>query len=74
MHQALRKLHNIETLSHSAHLGRYPVRIPTAIRESWDQQTQELVHEIMHRTVIGVVGKTGAGKSSVINAVLDEKE
>lgn len=30
-------------------------------------------HAIKNRTVVGVVGNTGAGKSSVINALLDEE-
>lgn len=40
----------------------------------WMKQLDVLQLEAKkHRTIIGVVGNTGAGKSSVINAVLDEE-
>ncbi|KAL0256970.1 hypothetical protein SLS55_007780 [Diplodia seriata] len=40
----------------------------------WLRQIRDLKNEsIRSRTVIGVVGNTGAGKSSVINALLDEE-
>ncbi|OJD36211.1 tat pathway signal sequence protein [Diplodia corticola] len=40
----------------------------------WLQQIEDLKKEVIRsRTVIGVVGNTGAGKSSVINALLDEE-
>ncbi|KAF9636827.1 hypothetical protein BFW01_g7723 [Lasiodiplodia theobromae] len=40
----------------------------------WLQQIADLKKEaVRSRTVIGVVGNTGAGKSSVINALLDEE-
>lgn len=40
----------------------------------WIKKVEALRSQVDHqRTVVGVVGSTGAGKSSVINAVLDEE-
>ena len=42
--------------------------------QQWLQRIQSLqTQAVRSRTVIGVVGNTGAGKSSVINALLDEE-
>ncbi|KAH9882765.1 hypothetical protein J1614_000131 [Plenodomus biglobosus] len=42
--------------------------------ESWVQAIDKLMPQAERkRTVVGVVGNTGAGKSSVINALLDEE-
>jgi len=38
----------------------------------WKESMQGLLTLPRPRVVVGVVGNTGAGKSSVINAVLDE--
>lgn len=50
---------------------------PAAIREdfkAWHEQLASLKAENFHyKVIIGVVGSTGAGKSSVINALLDEE-
>ena len=40
----------------------------------WYEQLEDLkTNGSHHKTIIGVVGNTGAGKSSVINALLDEE-
>jgi hypothetical protein len=42
--------------------------------QSWKQANEKLIPQAEQtRTVIGVVGNTGAGKSSVVNAMLDEE-
>jgi uncharacterized protein YlxW (UPF0749 family) len=42
--------------------------------QSWVESIDKLcLHSKRKRTIIGVVGNTGAGKSSVINAMLDEE-
>jgi ribosome biogenesis GTPase A len=46
----------------------------SADARQWVQQIDELKKQnVAQRTIIGVVGNTGAGKSSVINALLDEE-
>nr|OQO23831.1 hypothetical protein B0A51_09775 [Rachicladosporium sp. CCFEE 5018] len=42
--------------------------------QSWLSQIEDVLKQASRtRTVVGVVGNTGAGKSSVINAILDEE-
>jgi hypothetical protein len=42
--------------------------------KSWSQAIEKLIPQAERKcTVVGVVGNTGAGKSSVINAMLDEE-
>jgi phage shock protein A len=46
----------------------------SADAKSWSQAIEKLIPQAERkRTVVGVVGNTGAGKSSVINAMLDEE-
>lgn len=46
----------------------------SADAQAWIQSIDKLVPQAQRkRTVVGVVGNTGAGKSSVINAMLDEE-
>ncbi|KAH9834261.1 Dynamin family [Teratosphaeria destructans] len=52
----------LKTLEHSADA------------QGWLEQIEKVKEQgAAHRTVVGVVGNTGAGKSSVINAMLDEE-
>jgi hypothetical protein len=54
------------------HLSGLPVQSPEA--QQWLQQIETLRKQNANEpTIIGVVGNTGAGKSSVINAMLDEE-
>jgi hypothetical protein len=54
------------------HLSDLPAQSPEA--QQWLQQIENLRKQnINEPTIIGVVGNTGAGKSSVINAMLDEE-
>ncbi|KAH0550909.1 hypothetical protein GP486_007727 [Trichoglossum hirsutum] len=47
---------------------------PTQDSAHWLQQIEEVKAQASKtRTVVGVVGNTGAGKSSIINAILDEE-
>lgn len=42
--------------------------------EAWVKQIEEIKKQAQYqRTIVGVVGNTGAGKSSVINALLEEE-
>ncbi|KAH7392794.1 hypothetical protein BKA66DRAFT_567533 [Pyrenochaeta sp. MPI-SDFR-AT-0127] len=48
--------------------------LSNADAQSWKQAIEKLLPQAERkRTVVGVVGNTGAGKSSVINAMLDEE-
>lgn len=41
---------------------------------AWTEAINKLIPQAQRkRTIVGVVGNTGAGKSSVINALLDEE-
>jgi hypothetical protein len=54
------------------HLSHLPLQ--SAEAQQWLQQIETLRKQnINEPTIIGVVGNTGAGKSSVINAMLDEE-
>ncbi len=54
------------------HLSGLPT--PSAEAQQWLQQIENLRKQNVNEpTIIGVVGNTGAGKSSVINAMLDEE-
>lgn len=54
------------------YLSDLPAQSPEA--QQWLQQIENLRKQnINEPTIIGVVGNTGAGKSSVINAMLDEE-
>ncbi|KAK2855764.1 hypothetical protein FQN49_004865 [Arthroderma sp. PD_2] len=66
-HQGLNVLEKLETI-----LQKHP---SCGINETWAKQVQEVVKlgKTNPRVVIGVVGSTGAGKSSVINALLEEE-
>jgi glycerol-3-phosphate cytidylyltransferase-like family protein len=52
--------------------SRYLESIPDAL--AWTEAIDKLIPQAQRkRTIVGVVGNTGAGKSSVINAMLDEE-
>jgi hypothetical protein len=54
------------------HLSNLPMQSQEA--QQWLQQIENLRKQNVNEpTIIGVVGNTGAGKSSVINAMLDEE-
>jgi hypothetical protein len=54
------------------YLSGLPAESPEA--QQWLQQIENLRKQSLNEpTIIGVVGNTGAGKSSVINAMLDEE-
>jgi hypothetical protein len=52
----------------------FDVLAPNAINQKWLKSVDELIQRpVRVRTVLGVVGSTGAGKSSMINAALGEE-
>jgi hypothetical protein len=40
--------------------------------KEWEQEIQEILRKAAPKTIIGVLGNTGVGKSSLLNALLDE--
>jgi hypothetical protein len=65
--QSLRVLQDLKLC-----FSRYVHSIPDAA--VWTEAIEKLIpHAQRKRTIVGVVGNTGAGKSSVINAMLDEE-
>jgi hypothetical protein len=53
-------------------MGQTLVGKDTDDARAWLQQVEDIKKQAEHhKTVVGVVGQTGAGKSSVINAILD---
>jgi hypothetical protein len=65
--QSLKVLQNLKTV-----FSHYTHSIPDAA--AWTEAIDKLIPSAQRkRTIVGVVGNTGAGKSSVINAMLDEE-
>jgi regulator of replication initiation timing len=65
--QSLKILQNLKQI-----FSRYAEDSPDAL--AWTVAIEKLIPQAQRkRTVVGVVGNTGAGKSSVINAMLDEE-